>query len=204
MEKSFSARALELGLQLGRDPHRLLVVAARDADDACLERLRIVRLLERAQRLEQVAESRVDAVLVGDGLDRRALLGARVGTGNGHLRLFVPAEQRAGLDEIVDCPEPTKKLVETVVHAQSSPGWTRTNNPPVNSRMLCQLSYRGSAAAIVARLSISSRSSATRCASDWRRSAGAVWSSSWSLRACSRSSNCFATARVISSSSARA
>ena len=56
----------------------------------------------------------------------------------------------------------------------SSPGWTRTNNPPVNSRMLCQLSYRGSAAAIVARLSISSRSSATRCASDCRRSAGAV------------------------------
>src|SRR5437764_5503338 len=32
----------------------------------------------------------------------------------------------------------------------SSPGWTRTNNPPVNSRMLCQLSYRGVAAAIVA------------------------------------------------------
>ena len=26
----------------------------------------------------------------------------------------------------------------------NSPGWTRTNNPSVNSRMLCQLSYRGS------------------------------------------------------------
>jgi hypothetical protein len=25
----------------------------------------------------------------------------------------------------------------------SSPGWTRTTNPSVNSRMLCQLSYRG-------------------------------------------------------------
>src|SRR5688500_1259880 len=25
----------------------------------------------------------------------------------------------------------------------SSRGWTRTNNPPVNSRMLCQLSYAG-------------------------------------------------------------
>ena len=24
-----------------------------------------------------------------------------------------------------------------------SPGWTRTNNPSVNSRMLCLLSYRG-------------------------------------------------------------
>jgi hypothetical protein len=28
-----------------------------------------------------------------------------------------------------------------------SPGWTRTNNLPVNSRLLCQLSYRGLAAA---------------------------------------------------------
>ncbi len=25
-----------------------------------------------------------------------------------------------------------------------SPGWTRTSNPSVNSRMLCQLSYEGS------------------------------------------------------------
>ena len=32
---------------------------------------------------------------------------------------------------------------------QSSPGWTRTNNPSVNSRMLCQLSYRGSRGGIV-------------------------------------------------------
>jgi hypothetical protein len=29
-----------------------------------------------------------------------------------------------------------------------SPGWTRTSNPPVNSRMLCQLSYRGTAVAV--------------------------------------------------------
>jgi hypothetical protein len=26
---------------------------------------------------------------------------------------------------------------------KSSPDWTRTNNLPVNSRLLCQLSYRG-------------------------------------------------------------
>jgi hypothetical protein len=53
----------------------------------------------------------------------------------------------------------------------SSPGWTRTNNPPVNSRMLCQLSYRGSlSGAIVARRlrsyansRIASRTSASRC-----------------------------------------
>src|SRR3954452_5259710 len=32
---------------------------------------------------------------------------------------------------------------ETRVVPPSSPGWTRTSNPSVNSRMLCQLSYRG-------------------------------------------------------------
>ena len=31
-----------------------------------------------------------------------------------------------------------------------SPGWTRTSNPSVNSRMLCQLSYRGRLARDVA------------------------------------------------------
>jgi hypothetical protein len=30
-----------------------------------------------------------------------------------------------------------------IAASSSSPGWTRTNNPPVNSRMLCQLSYWG-------------------------------------------------------------
>ena len=30
-----------------------------------------------------------------------------------------------------------------LLSSDHSPGWTRTSNPPVNSRMLCQLSYRG-------------------------------------------------------------
>ena len=30
-----------------------------------------------------------------------------------------------------------------VARSACSPGWTRTTNPSVNSRMLCQLSYRG-------------------------------------------------------------
>ncbi len=30
-----------------------------------------------------------------------------------------------------------------------SPGWTRTSNPAVNSRMLCQLSYGGSSIATI-------------------------------------------------------
>ena len=61
----------------------------------------------------------------------------------------------------------------------SSPGWTRTNNPPVNSRMLCQLSYRGSAAAHCSRRlrrirGSRSRTSASRCWSSRRCSASAL------------------------------
>jgi hypothetical protein len=37
----------------------------------------------------------------------------------------------------------TEKSPRPVAWGDGSPGWTRTNNPPVNSRMLCQLSYRG-------------------------------------------------------------
>ena len=111
------AGALELGLQLGRDADGLLVVAARDADDAGLERFARVRLLERAQLLEQLAERRVDAPLVRGRLYGRALLRARLGTGRGHLRLFVPAEERPGPHEIVDSPEPPEELVEPVVQA---------------------------------------------------------------------------------------
>src|SRR4029077_4860236 len=59
----------------------------------------------------------------------------------------------------------------------SSPGWTRTNNPPVNSRMLCQLSYRGIGGGIVARRQanalISSRTSASFSWSPWRASGDA-------------------------------
>src|SRR5947208_3325668 len=45
-----------------------------------------------------------------------------------------------------DCFLPWPALPSPSVWAArsiGSPGWTRTTNPPVNSRMLCQLSYRG-------------------------------------------------------------
>jgi hypothetical protein len=43
------------------------------------------------------------------------------------------------------CPENGAAFFSSHLHLfRGSPGWTRTNNPSVNSRMLCQLSYRGS------------------------------------------------------------
>ena len=59
----------------------------------------------------------------GPGHSGRAVIAAGPHTGPRRLLICVSADQRP---------------------SSCSPGWTRTNNPPINSRMLCQLSYRGS------------------------------------------------------------
>jgi hypothetical protein len=38
----------------------------------------------------------------------------------------------------------TRRAVQACDLAFCSPDWTRTSNPSINSRMLCQLSYGGS------------------------------------------------------------
>ncbi len=137
------AGAGQLGAQIGRDTRRLLVVAARDPDEARLERVEVVRLLEGAQLLEQLAELGSDLELVRDPVQRRALLGARVGARRRHLRLLVPGEEARGLLEVVDLAQPAPELVEAFVHRaltrrsvtvssevsrrtrQELPGWTR-------------------------------------------------------------------------------
>src|SRR4051812_14204555 len=40
-------------------------------------------------------------------------------------------------------PDSGHKEAQAIGLGFCSPAWTRTKNPPVNSRMLCQLSYRG-------------------------------------------------------------
>ena len=41
--------------------------------------------------------------------------------------------------------ERARRRAEIIGPFACSPGWTRTNNLPINSRLLCQLSYRGKA-----------------------------------------------------------
>ena len=62
----------------------------------------------------------------------RGLRGTVRGVPDGLGRVAAPAEM------------PNGRRPKTRPFCSCSPGWTRTNNPPVNSRMLCQLSYRGS------------------------------------------------------------
>ena len=101
------AGARHLGAQLRGHADRLLVVAARDADEACLERLEVVLLLEWAQLLEELAEVGRDVELVGDPVEGRALLRARLGAARRHLRLLVPGEDARRFLNVVDlCQAP--------------------------------------------------------------------------------------------------
>ena len=87
------ACARHLGAEVGRDAALLLVVAARDADHACLERLALVLGLKTAELLEQLAELRRGRELVRHAGERALRFRARRRTLGRHLRLLVPAEQ---------------------------------------------------------------------------------------------------------------
>ena len=73
--------------------------------------------------------------------------GDRIPDGRSFLEVL---EVRDGAERLVTKSVTTKPALATggllfglTPGSGSSPGWTRTNNPSVNSRMLCQLSYRG-------------------------------------------------------------
>ncbi len=98
------AGAGHLGAQLRRDEDGFLVVAARDPD----------QVGERAQLLEELAEIGRDVELMGDPVQRRALLGPRLGPARRHLRLFVPGEDRRGFLQVVDLGETLGEILKTI------------------------------------------------------------------------------------------
>ena len=172
------AGAGQLRPQVGRDARRLLVVAARDPDEARLERLEVVSLLEGPQLLEQPAELRPDLELVRDPVQRGARLRARFGARRRHLRLLVPGEEARGLLEVVDLAQPAPKLEEAIAHRAltrrsvavssevsrrsrtgASPDWTRTCNAP-------HMSQPG-ASEVVARAVLSRSREPHRLGADW-------------------------------------
>ena len=99
----------------------------RDCDDRFQTLMTLDFLSSNARRPKKIATER-------GALGRSWLLGMnRAKLDPGDLRQ--PQWQRVSRNE---SPARGRAL------QRGSPGWTRTNNPPVNSRMLCQLSYRGS------------------------------------------------------------
>jgi hypothetical protein len=74
---------------------------------------------------------------------------ALLGPGSPSFPAAFPLERRAAFHPATASSARSSRSfgqLESLVFAglSDSPGWTRTSNPPVNSRMLCQLSYRGS------------------------------------------------------------
>jgi hypothetical protein len=129
------AGAREIRSELRRHARRLVVVPLRHADEARLERVVAVLLLESAQLLEQLAELRRHLELVRDPVERRALLGTRCRAARRHLRLLVPREEAGGLVEIVDLAHAAAELVEAVAHERSLTGsqaLSRVSPPTTN------------------------------------------------------------------------
>ena len=106
------AGARHLGAEVARNPALLLVVAARDADDARLERLAVGGFLQLAQLLEERPELGRGGAIVCEPGKGRELLGPRGSPERRHLRLLIPPEEVAGALEVGALPEPPQELVE--------------------------------------------------------------------------------------------
>ena len=111
-----------LGAQLARHAALLLVVSARDADDARLERLRLRALLERPQLVEQRAELRRRGAIVREPGQGRELLGPGGRAERRHPCLLVPGEEVAGALEVGDLAEAPQELVEAGVEVRHDVG----------------------------------------------------------------------------------
>ena len=83
-------------------------------------------------------------------VDRQQALGSQGSTRTASSR---PSEMDAHACGAHGPGDDASRSADDRLHPSSSPTWTRTKNLPVNSRLLCQLSYRGSQVA-VARISL--------------------------------------------------
>ena len=106
----------QLGAQLGRDPLCLLVVAARDADQAGVVGVGIEALLVVADILEQPADLVVDEKLVRETVERPQLLGPQRASLGGHHRVLVPAEDGSRHVQVVDSGQARLELFELLRH----------------------------------------------------------------------------------------
>ena len=106
--------------QLGRHAARLLVVAARDADQAGLVGVVRKRLLLGAELVEQLPQLVGDEPLVGGAADRRPLLGPGRRARGGHHRLLVPRQERRDPLQVVDLADQGLEPRQTAAHAPDS------------------------------------------------------------------------------------
>ena len=140
LERRQERREVRLGLRLHPDRPRLggsaghgsaqrrghvdclLVVAAREADQRGIVGVRVERLLERPQLVEEPAHRGIREPLVREPLQRRHLVGAMAGAGSRHHGLLVPREEARNLGEVRDLGQPLLQLLERVRHRRHPSG----------------------------------------------------------------------------------
>ena len=90
----------DLGGELGRHAHRLLVVAPDGGEQADGVGVRVLAGGPRLERVEQPPDLGVDQLVVGDHLERRRVVRAGGGAVRRHHRVLVPEQHRVDAAEI--------------------------------------------------------------------------------------------------------
>ena len=115
-------RSRDLGRKGRRHAARLLVVTARDADQARLERVVREALLVPRKLLEQPADLVVDQGLVENAAERSHLLGASRSATRRHHYLLIPAEHPPDAPEIREPGEPLLQVGKGLLGGRSAHG----------------------------------------------------------------------------------
>ncbi len=110
------ARPGHLLAQRGRDPPRLLPVAARDADEAGVVGVVLERFLQRREAVEQAADLVVREALVCQARQRRELVRPRLGAERRHRHALVPAEHPRRAPQVGDLGEPLLQVAQRRIH----------------------------------------------------------------------------------------
>ena len=109
-----------LGPELRRDALRLLVVAARDPDQAAVVRVEARLFLVVAHLVEQAPDLVVDEELVREAVERPELLGSHLSALRRHLRVLIPAQDRARHVQVVDRGQAGLQLFKSLRHGGAS------------------------------------------------------------------------------------
>ena len=102
--------------EIGRNPNRLFVVPAREADQGSVVRVGVERLLQRPQLLEQPPCLVRAQQLVREPPEGRHVIRTVRRAGRGHHRLLVPGEQPRDPVEVGYPGQPLLQLLEGVRH----------------------------------------------------------------------------------------
>jgi hypothetical protein len=124
--EALGRRLDHLGAKVRRDARRLLVVLPRDADERRVVRVRVERLLVRAQLLEQTLGLRRDEEVERDPVERRLLLAADTRAGRRHHHLHVPAEHATDAPEVGDLRESCLECLESLRRGHEAEAYPAT------------------------------------------------------------------------------